>query len=338
VVRRAAGLLAAVALVGAMAGCDDGGTGPDEDPGPAWRASSAPVDPTGLVWAAGSTVHLADGTAIDTGRPLGPYVVAGDGVYFTSDTGKDGRPIDGGQRPSRLYLAEPDGTVSDTGADAFTLGASPDGRYLGFLDLTTGDQDRFGTPQAQAVVVDLQTGEEVVRSSAGMGDPEDDDLAALYPEIMLGIARVTDDTAYVDAVGDTYAYDLATGESELLPQGTEPPGSARDDPQSPDGAWRIVAGKAGRDLLVSADGARVTPRAGTPRWDLEWWADERTVVGYAVSGPGGPDIDEDDSLALMACVVPTGDCEVFAETTGATVRFPVGSPTEHLRLVLQDGA
>ena len=41
-----------------------------------------PVDVTGLAWATGSTVQLADGSTIDTGDPVQAFVVGGDGVFF----------------------------------------------------------------------------------------------------------------------------------------------------------------------------------------------------------------------------------------------------------------
>ncbi|KRE99587.1 hypothetical protein ASG88_13265 [Nocardioides sp. Soil777] len=64
-------------LVGAC-----GADRPDLDEDAGWRTSRAPVGTGGLVWAAGSTVHLADGTSIDVGGPVRAFVVAGDGVFF----------------------------------------------------------------------------------------------------------------------------------------------------------------------------------------------------------------------------------------------------------------
>ena len=319
-----------------LAGCGDD---TDDDPTPegsAWPVSSDPVDPGGLVWATGSTVHLADGTTIDTGDSLGPYVVAGDGVFFTTDVEASGTPRESGPNPSRLFLAEPDGTVTDTGFDVATLAASPDGRYLGVLDLTSGERDDFGTRQAEVVVVDLTSGEEVVRSTEGMGDPESDDLAALYPEIVLGVARLTEDTAYVEGVGEAWAYDLVTGEGEPLPDEEQDWERLPGDPVSPDGQWRFSGEGLGAEL-VPDDGRPVVPDPGTARWFLVYWADDTTAVGYAVSGPDAPRVRPGDRLDLMSCVVPTGACDVVEDTAGETIRFPAGA-VDATAITLQDGS
>ncbi len=327
-------LLAAAAALGLLAGCGPDDVGGD---GPEWPASSDPVDTTGLIWATGSTVHLSDGTTIDTGRTLGPYVVAGDGVFFTTDAEATGTPAESGPTPSPLYFADRAGAVTDTGVDAYTLSASPDGRYLGLLDLTSGEQDEFGTRQAETVVVDLRTGEEVVRSTAGMGDPDADDLASLYSEAVLGVSRVTDDSAYVEAVGATYAFDLATGEGEPAPDDLDLSYPPFDDRTSPDGAWRILDDESWQDQLVSADGERATPDSGTARRDLVWWVDDLTVAGFAISGPGtGSQLAADDRGTLMTCVVPSGACEVVEETAGTTVRFPTGT-TDYATVTLPGG-
>ena len=74
-----------VLLLGALvSGCTDEADGSGGPAGRAddgrWRTSTAPVRRVRpVLGAVGSTVHLADGTTVDTGRPPRAYVVAGDG-------------------------------------------------------------------------------------------------------------------------------------------------------------------------------------------------------------------------------------------------------------------
>lgn len=116
-----------------------------------------PVATDGLIWASGSTVHLPDGSTIDTGDLAGAYVVAGAGVWFASAE-PDER--EGNVLP-QLRVATADG-VEDLGAHPAigSLTTSEDGRWLAFIDRLEA-----GAGSAEAVVVDLTTGEEVVRSS-----------------------------------------------------------------------------------------------------------------------------------------------------------------------------
>ncbi|MGF9757630.1 hypothetical protein AAII07_20770 [Microvirga sp. 0TCS3.31] len=81
----AAALLGVLALSAAGCGDDEPDGSSDAD----WPRTTTPVDADGLVWAAGSTVHLPDGSTLDTEDPAGSYVVAGDGVWFTSATPGD---------------------------------------------------------------------------------------------------------------------------------------------------------------------------------------------------------------------------------------------------------
>lgn len=330
---RSALVTAAVALL--LAGCTTDAEQPDGSDEP-WRLSADPVETGGLVWASGSTVHLADGTTIDTGAPIGGYVVAGDGVWFAEADGDDYQL--GNDAEAELRFAAPDGEVVDTGITFLgeSLAASAGGRYLALIDVRSGEEDDFGTPQATVRVLDLRTGEEVVQSTEGMGDPADDDFAAVYPEAEMDVRALTDEAAYVDTLEGTLAFDLATGEARAVSD-DEVPDPGLDPTTSPDGAWQIVDGPRRTDLLAHEDGRRVRPRPGTPRWDLDRWVDDTTVVGVAISGPGlGEQIDPRDSLALMSCVVPTGACVVHEETSGREVLFPHGS-SEVVAMTLQAG-
>lgn len=301
-------------------------TGPTR-PDRAWVASSAPVPTTGLVWATDTTVHLGDGTTIDTGTAMATYVVAGDGVYFVPDGDSDGA----------LFFADRSGTVVPTGIDilADSLSASPDGTHLAVIDIGSGEKDDYGTHQAVVRVFDLPAGKEEVTATDGMGDPDTDDLAVSYEE-HIGIPLMTDRTAYVEGLGEEWAYDLGDGSGKVLASGESVPRPDLGATTSPDGGWAIVD-RGHQDQLRSPDGSTVAPAAGTPRWDLLWWADATTVVGAAVTGPGSGDtIDPADTLELMTCTVPDLACTVHDGTAGVRIAFPRGR-TEDRAVTFQKG-
>lgn len=297
-------LVAPILLALVLTGCGD-----DTDPSGegSWPPSTDPVDRSGLVYATGDTVHLGDGSTIGTDSAIEQFVLAGDGVFYVpaSDEGTTGP----------LLLATPDG-VTDTGAEAESrsLTPSPDGRYLAFIDLTTGEQDSFGTPVAEAVVVDLATGEEVVRSADGMGDPTgDDDLRDLYedasgPEVM----AVTEDTAYVATPDGVRSYDLATGERERV---GAPGEDLRDEPwyphdpdrTNPAGTWTIEDHLDGPPTLVPTDGGRaVVTSADYESWQVFDWVDDETAYGFGT--------DDNVLHVLITCTLPTGRCELVPGT------------------------
>ncbi|HXH78204.1 hypothetical protein [Nocardioides sp.] len=306
-------VVAAIVIAGWVVGRDDA----------AWRISTDPVPTDGLVWAAGSTVHLSDGQTIDTGGPITAFVVAGDGVFFVSAESEEdvASPNHGGQ----LKFAAPGRPPIGTGLVAVVPGhdlyASPSGRYLAVLDQSTGVEDEFGTAQPFVVAFDLKTGEQTIDSTLGMGDPDDEDYAGSETEI--GLSSVTDESLYVEAMDGNYVFDLSTGEPEKL-SGYGPSDPERDDNSdmlsSPGGLWRLELAPGGQVRVVGAQGEEVTPRTDGPRWNLSWWIDDRTVVGTYKSG----DKTGRDSVALMTCRVPSGECEVYEETAGIDVVFPLG--------------
>ncbi len=317
---------AALALL--ATGCADDPTEAGA-PSSVLASSNDPVETGGLIWAADAVVHLSDGTSVDLGAPVRGFVVAGDGVFFFP-AGSEDEVGQVGIDEEEVSLATPDGTVTDTGLVWMTrsLRASPDGRYLAGIDIGSGEEDRYGTPVAETVVVDLETGEEVVRSAEAMGDLDEEDLAVLYENVEVDVAAMTDDTAFVQAVTGVLAFDLATGEGSQLPEGEEPPTppAAPDAGESPDGRWTVVPGRRLRHRLVAVDGTTLVPRTGTDRWLLDRWLDDRTVVGTAVEGPGrGARIDPRDRTALLSCVVPSGACDVVEASSGKRVVFPLGA-------------
>lgn len=311
---------AALLLATACSSSDAGGTGGaggggDGSEDVAWAPSTDPVPARGLVWAEGSVVHLADGTTVDTGSAMTTYVVAGDGVWFTPADSED--DVDhGNMTTGPLHFADRDGEVVDTGVTVYveSLGSSPDGRYLGLVDATSGPEDDFSDyPRATAVVVDLTTGERVVDTADGMGDPAEDDLAHDYPETFLSVRFPDATSAYVQGLGD-HLYALPSGDGEevdAIDSGVRSP----LDPTSPDGSWRIDD-RGTVDVLLSADGERRRPRTGTPTWELGWWLDDTTVLGFSAPGP-------DAAASVMTCRVPSARCRTVDGTTGVLARFPV---------------
>lgn len=314
---RLAALLLALPVLVACG--EDAGT--DADP-VAWPTAGAEVALDGLAWASGDgTIHLGDGSTLDAGTPLRSFVLARGGAYVVPRDGQGLRRV-GPDRTADLP-ARP---------DPESLAASPDGRYLALID-RTGPEDQFDTPLAEAVVVDLVTGEEVLRSAEGMGDPASDDLTDLYEELEPAVLGVDDRHAYVLTTRDLRAVDLDTGEVEVVGDaGTDPralpwydalhPGLVAD---SPDGAWSIRAGQGGVPRLVADTGRTVTttltpadvgvdplaPSPGELSWTLDSWLDATHAAGRAVltdpyGGPGEP--------ILITCAVPSGACRAVPGT------------------------
>lgn len=329
---RPAACVALAAAVLLLAGCSDPSSAGDpagrgsSDPGAAAWTSTDPVDASGLVWASEGVVHLSDGTTVDVGGPITTYVVAGDGVWFTPAESEEAGTRHSTMTTGPLHVVGRDGEVTDTGVTVYveSLGSSPDGRYLGFVDATSGEEDDFtGTPQATAVVVDLSTGDRVVETTDGMGDPDEDDLDHDYPEVSLSVRFPDAGSAYVQGLDGDRLYTLPAGDAEVV----EPIDSPLHDPldrTNQDGTWTIDD-RGGVDVLRSADGQRVRPRTGTASWQLGWWQDAGTVVGAASDG---------EAATLVTCVVPSGDCTPLEGTTGRLLRFPAGvapSPAVDLR-------
>ena len=325
-------MAAALALL--ATGCGDEGDVKSPARSQAWRTSTDPVTTSGLAWAAGPTVHLSDGTTIDTGDYVNMFVVAGDGVFFVPTDSEEDAGSNAFFDDAELMFAAPGQPVTGTGlrVSADYVGASEDGRYLAVIETTSGEKDRFGTPQATVMAFDLETGEQVVDSTLGMGDPAEDDFADGYSEAEMEIIALTDTSLYVGAMGN-FVFDLASGEGEEwagdLPR-------AGDPLASPNGEWRIERPERGSMRIVGSGGSEVQPVTEGPRWNLFGWIDDRTVIGTQITGPNtGIRTKPGDSVALMSCQVPSGECALFEETAGQTVVFPLGTPFGS-GIVLQD--
>ena len=194
--RRLGPALLALALAGGLAGCgSESGGGGSGDAG-AWPSGGSAIDTSGLAYAVGDTVHLGDGSSVAVGQEIERFVVGGGGVFFSTDESgpEAGRYLDA----APLYYSDGTGEATKLADSAANLRTSPDGRHLGFVDTISGKRDEYDTPLAQVVVVDLESGKEIARTSEALGDPGSDDLRDLYEDSEPGALVVTDDTATYD--------------------------------------------------------------------------------------------------------------------------------------------
>ncbi|GAA4724870.1 hypothetical protein GCM10023350_04160 [Nocardioides endophyticus] len=328
--RRAGQVLLALLLAGGLVGCgsEAGSDGGDEA---GWPSGEVSIDTSGLVYAIGDTVHLGDGSTVAVGDEIERFVLGGGGVFYSTDESgpEAGRYL----AAAPLYYSDGTGKATRLAESAANPRTSPDGRYLGFVDTISGTRDEFDTPQAQVVVVDLESGEEVARTSEAMGDPGSDDLADLYEDAEPGALVVTDDTATYDGVGALVSIDLASGDVSSTEEADDelfrlPP---YDDRRSPDGSWRIDDVDRDypetHDRLASSDGQKVPLSGVPPIVDLLWWVDDTTAAGIAVDGGFGGDgfYADGTSAELVRCVVPSGACTPVDGTAGTTVHVPEGT-------------
>ena len=143
-------------------------------------------------------------------------------------------------------------------------------------------EDRFSDyPQATAVIVDLSTGERMVDTTDGMGDPDEDDLAHDYPEVYLSDRFLDNDSAFVEGLGDDTSMHCPAAR-ETVDTSTWASAAGRPDQprrrlgdRGPESSRTLVATPVGR-----TDSARGAPM-GTALV-----VRRQTVVGIAICGPG----------------------------------------------------
>jgi hypothetical protein len=162
------------------------------DPGPpGLPAGAGPLATDAVVWAVGDTVHVGEQT-IRAGGVVRAMVAAHGRIYLV-------------RRHSDVVRVTDGGAPRATGFRADALSASGNGRYLGFLD------ESEGMPWS-TVVVDLESGEVVVRDDAGMGDA-DDDLPDLYEDAEPRVLGFDGDELFVrTASANVMSWDPRTGE------------------------------------------------------------------------------------------------------------------------------
>lgn len=294
-----------------MAGCGDGSDADESLRSAPWAHATAPVDASGPIWAQHGVVHLGDGSTIRTASRMREYVVAGDGVFFLA-----------GRGTTTLAHATPTGIrstgVTISGWD--DLRASPDGRYLAYIDRSTGPVDRFHTRLALAIVVDTRTGREVLRTGAGMGDIKHDDLADLYEDATPPqIAGITAHEVWVAGPDGVRTYDLPSGALSSTYDGqdlwsTKRPwvfryGHSLGGMWNLERSWAIAADAKPAAMLHPASGKDVTPRVDAPYWTLEGWSGADTVIGYAYDRrPRHRSQAHRSDGHPIVCRVPSGTC------------------------------
>lgn len=298
--------VAALLVPLALVGCDGGGSGDAPDPAVevAWPATDVPLAEGGLVWWADGELHRGDGATVPVGGPdrePGDLVVGGDRVWVRgweppADLPSTDRDDDLGH-PDDLHLVDASGDVEDLDVRVDSLAASPDGRYVALIDLTSGEEDRYGTPQAATVVVDTRTGEEVVRSADGMGDRATDDLAALYPDVELEVRGFADGVFWIDTAEGTRTVDPTDGRVAAVGPGDEPE----------DAPWQET---------VAPAPAGVEPARWLP---LQRLADG-TVVAVVDGGA--------DEGVLATCAPGADRCDPVPGSAGRVVRLPAGSASD----------
>ena len=322
--RRVGPVLLALLLAAGATGCGDseGGGGTTSTD---WPSGGPAVDTSGLVYAVGDTVHLGDDSTLAVGKKVERFVLAGAGAYFTAGGHEAGG--DDSNYVDPLYYSTGDGKAREVAVDASDLRASADGRYLMYMDMGSGKKDGFGTPQAVVVVVDTTTGDEIARTTEGMGDPSsDDDLADLYEDAEPRLDGFTADAAYYQGATDDVAIDLATGEASVSDEAGQ---LSFDGLRSPDGRWTVedvYEDYSPQDRLVTADGQRVQLSGVPPKVDLVRWIDDTVVAGSALDGSADAQgLTAGSTLPLITCEATTGRCAVVPGPTADEVTFPESS-------------
>jgi hypothetical protein len=323
--------LGSLVLCAALAACGDAAMPVPH--GQAWP-TGVPLDVGGPVWALGHTVHLGAEGAIDTRYPIAEFAVAGDAVWFLRED-----PDVAGEEPDRRLWRATREMVEPAGVRAAEVAATSDGRYLVYLDDVSGPKDRYGDVAWVLVVVDTRTGQETLRSSEGMDDAGVAGLAEGYEDHVPYLAAVTDQTAYVRAIGRMHAYDLATGDVDRVGESRVPrsPGEegVTGEPAPPvwntAHTWAIQSRESPQpEVLLAGDGRLVTPGTGTPDWTLLRWLDDDTVLarGRWTLEPAS-DLGETDRTVLLTCDVPAASCEqvpgTMREARQSRVLLPNGA-------------
>ncbi|MGZ8743529.1 MAG: hypothetical protein ACXWXO_11470 [Nocardioides sp.] len=250
-------------------------------------------------------------------------------------------------------------TLTDLPGDIRSVKVSPDGRYLGWIDYD--GPHRINGQVAEAVVLDLKTGQELVRTHRGMGggDPTVG-TEEQYAEGGPGFLGFDEESVgYWSDVGDGYGHrwrlDPATGAIEDISEADpdEPfdvrltrtgrgwdahhhdKGDAEESVVtgflSPDQRWLFRTEQTGKVPVEDAgSGQDVTPGYGYKWGFFGGWQDPDTYYLLArrkfdfVIAPR-PDGSHG---VLLTCTLPSGACEELTEVRDTnTLVFPNGEPS-----------
>ncbi len=342
--------LAAVLGLGALVACHEQASDPAvEAQAPFALPVGAPTyDPRAPAWAVGTTLHVGE-QSIDLDPAPTAFVVTRWGVPYLAQGSlwwSDGGPA---RRVARV--------------GATSLSLSPDGRHVGLMDSAHGAEDGSGTPLAVPVVLDAQTGEQVLRAPAtagadagDLGDLADLDLADLYEETEVGFLGFDADAAYAadPVAGGTRRLPLDGSEPTVLRPGrgpalTEERGTPVRLRRLPGGGMRVAGPgeqssadgwlSPGGDVLVEAernrgvwydaeDGTAHRVETGDRHFYLGGWVDEKTFYG-AASARGGR-LAPSGRTVVVRCTVGERRCGAvgteFALPDRPALVFATGRP------------
>lgn len=178
---------AAVALTLAVTGC-----GSRNSPGAGDVPFTLPVgerpwdDVNAPSWLHDGTLHVGD-ESVELGREVGTFVLGTTGAYW--------------MRGSTLMFTSADAETEEVEDVRWgNLAISADHRVFATVDQSNGPTDSYDTHVLQVAAFDTTTGEQLYRTPDEAPDP-DDDLAALYPELMPLLHGVSNDRVFF--YGDT---------------------------------------------------------------------------------------------------------------------------------------
>ncbi|ANH37002.1 hypothetical protein I601_0550 [Nocardioides dokdonensis FR1436] len=337
------GLLIAAALGAVvLVGCEDDASPPRERAtAPFTLPVGAPAfDPRAPAWSVGGTLHVGERT-LELDPAPAAFVVTRWGVHYLAD--------------GSLWFSDGGPATLVARVNTTRLHLSPDGRHLGLMDRAHGPEDAFGTHLATPVVLDVATGDQVLRSPA-TDDLDDLDLEDLYEDAEPVFLGLDAEAAYVvdPVAGGTFRLPLDGADPETV-RPARVPGlvGERGTPVSlhaEEGGGMRLAGRGeqsyldgwlspGGDALVAAERTRGTwydaadgtahrVDTGDRFFYLGGWVDHRTFYGAAsargsASGPTGRTV-------VVTCTLGERRCEVVGTEFGLperpTLLFGTGSP------------
>ena len=324
-------MLACAAICLALTACQ---SSPDPtQPGTAEvPAGAGPLPTDAIVWAVGDTIHVNE-RSIRVGKVVRAMVEANGRIYFIQGRSEVVR-VTGGGPPRR------------TGLRTDGLSVSDDDRYLGMVDESEGEP-------WSTVIIDLESGELVLRDDFGMGDA-DDDFGVLYGEMDPRVLGFVGDELFVRTAADVTSWDARTGartaHKDPYPYyfarpdpggGQALPGVVRrgrlvvpQDPYrstqpghvSPDGSVAVMPVDGHSQVFDVRTGRRLPANLHGRKFILGAWTSPEEAYGLAVDRSAfGP-----RRVRLVACrlTVEERSCRVLRTIRppeGGLVLFPTGS-------------
>jgi hypothetical protein len=258
----ARGVVVGVLACLALAGCGESTTSTSHE-----EPFTLPVGPTewdvsAPAWFHDGNLHVGERT-VELGDEVDQFVLGATGVYWMR-----------GQ--TLMFTSAEDSTHEVEDVRWGNLAVSADRSVLATVDQSRGPTDKYGTHVLQMAAFDTRTGEQLYRTPDE--EPDDDDLADLYGEVMPLLHGVSneriffdsttidlDDSSTVPAGKDFYGIDVYEGYAETL---------------FPDGYRVSIRGEGrSRELAGSSMVAlgRLSPDRSTTLFDVSQWPTEAVV-------------------------------------------------------------